>query len=140
MPTEASVKGAVFGESFVPELRDILTSTSVVTSYGPDGKEVSTREQPFTHPWQLQWIGYDPELGHGRVNCLLTSDGKRVTAIIDAANFKKIRATASRSKSWNGSRYHDMAVLASTLIQEQVLTWDASRIGGEVHIKLPADR
>ena len=33
-----------------------------------------------------------------------------------------------------------MAVLASTLIEEQVVTWDPSELGSEVQIKLPKDR
>jgi hypothetical protein len=46
-----------FGDSFVPELREILTSISTATSYGRNGKETEIREQTFTYPWQLTWIG-----------------------------------------------------------------------------------
>jgi hypothetical protein len=67
--------------------------------------------------------------------------GKTVTAIIDAANFPKLRGNNSRSGAWNGSEhYHDMAVLASTLIEEQIVTWDSSQLGSEIQIKLPKDR
>jgi hypothetical protein len=58
----------VFGDNFVSELQEILTSTSTVTTYGPDGREQATTDQPFTHPWQLLSIGIpdrraDPHLG-----------------------------------------------------------------------------
>lgn len=130
----------VFGDSFVPELREILTSASMVTVHGPDGRRTSTAEQPFTYPWQLRWIGFDDGLGRSRVICKLVADSTVVTAIIDAADFRRVRGNASKNKRWNNSAYHDMAVLASTLIQEQILTWEPSRLPGEVHIRLPADR
>lgn len=130
-----------FGDTFVPELRKILTSISTATSFDKNGREIETREQPFTYPWQLTWIGYDPDLGRGRVICKLAADGKTVTAVIDAGDFGKIRANNSRSRAWNGSKhYHDMAVLASTLIEEQIVTRDPAQLGNEVRIKLPKDR
>ncbi len=135
------MKALMFGDSFVPELRDILTSISTATSFGPDGKEIETREQPFTYPWQLTWIGYDPDLGHSRVICKLAAERRTVAAVIDAGDFRKICANNTRSRAWNGSaHYHDMAVLASTLIEEQIVTWDPSQLGREVRIKLPKDR
>lgn len=135
------MNAVTFGDSFIPELQEILTSISTATSYGRNGSEIETREQPFTYPWQLTWIGYDPER-RGRVVCKLAAEGKTVAAIIDADEFPgKLRANNSRSGSWNGSEhYHDMAVLASTLIEEQVVTWDPSQLGGKVQIKLPKDR
>jgi hypothetical protein len=129
-----------FGESFVPELREILTSTSTVALYGRDGRQTETREQLFTYPWQLKWIGYDSELGQSRVICRLVAEGNVVTAIIDATDFGKLRRNNSKTSAWNGSEYHDMAVLASTLIEEQIVTWDPSQMGNEVHIRLPEDR
>jgi hypothetical protein len=33
-----------------------------------------------------------------------------------------------------------MAVLASTLIEEQILTWDPAELSNEIQIRLPADR
>jgi hypothetical protein len=130
-----------FGDSFVPELREILTSTATATSYDTDGNQVETREQTFTYPWRLKWIGYDPDLGHSRVRCNLAADGKTVTAIVDAGDFGELRRNNSRSRTWNGSRhYHDMAVLASTLIEEQIVTWDPSQLGSEIQIKLPKNR
>src|SRR5712691_3892859 len=135
------MKALMFGDSFVPELRDILTSISTATSFGPNGIEIETREQPFTYPWQLTWIGYDPDLGHSRAICKLAAERKTVAAVIDAGDFRKICANNTRSRAWNGSaHYHDMAVLASTLIEEQIVTWDPSQLGSEVRIKLPKDR
>lgn len=135
------MKAFTFGDSFVPELREILTSTSTAISYDEDGNKVETGEQPFTYPWQLTWIGYDPDLGHGRAICKLKAEGKTVTATIDADDFRKLRRNNSRSRYWNGSEhYHDMAMLASTLIEEQIVTWDPSELGSEVQIKLPRDR
>jgi hypothetical protein len=131
---------AVFGDSFVPELREILTSTSTATAYSPDGRRHVTREQPFIEPWQLRWIGIAQDSGNSRVTCGLEADGKIVTATIDAADFGRMSRNTSRSRAWNGSKYHDMAVLASTLIQEQILTWDPSKLADEIQIRLPSDR
>ncbi|SRR5712691_7713088 len=130
---------AVFGDSFVPELREILTSTSTVTACSPDGRRQVT-EQPFTKPWQLRWIGVAQDSGNSRVTCGLEADDKIVTATIDAADFGRTSRNTSRSRAWNGSNYHDMAVLASTLIQEQILTWDPSKLANEIQIRLPSDR
>jgi hypothetical protein len=131
----------MFGASFVPELRDILTSISTATSFDENGDEIATREQPFTYPWRLTWIGYDPDLGRSRVICKLAAESGTVAAVIDAGDFRKLRANNSRSGAWNNSgHYHDMAVLASTLIEEQIVTWDPSQLGSEVQIRLPKDR
>jgi hypothetical protein len=93
-----------FGDTFVPELRKILDSISTATSFDEDGREIETREQPFTYPWQLTWMGYDPNLGRSRVICKLVADGKSVTAVIDAGDFGKIRANNSRSNPGTGQR------------------------------------
>lgn len=113
----------VFGDSLVPELREILTSTSTVTSYDPGGKRLILAEQPFTYPWQLRRIGVDEDSAGSRVTCVLEADGKIVTATIDAGDFRRLSKNKSKTKAWNGSEYHDMAVLASSLIEEQILTW-----------------
>ncbi len=131
---------AVFGESFVPELREILTSTSTVIAYGLDGKRQLMTEQPFTYPWQLRWIAFDEASGGSKVTCGFEADGKVITAIIDAADFGRVARNNSRTGTWNDSDYHDMAVLASTLIHEQILTWDPSKLSGEVRIRQPVDR
>src|SRR5580658_2452147 len=103
------MKAVTFGDSFVPELREILTSTSTAMAYSENGDVIETKEQPFTYPWQLAQIGYDPRSGRGRVICELTADGQTVTAVIDANDFVKLRGNNSRTKAWNGSgHYHDM--------------------------------
>jgi len=112
--------GGKFGDSFVPELQEILTSTSTVTAYGPDGKQQATAEQPFTYPWRLLSISFAEASGRSRVTCELETDGKIVTATIDAADFRRMNRNNSKTRTWNNSDYHDMAALASTLIQEQV--------------------
>lgn len=129
-----------FGDSFVPELEEILRSTSTVISYGPDGRQLTAYEQPFTYPWQLLSIGFVDGSGRSRVTCELETDGRVVTATIDAVDFKRVSRNNSRTRTWNESDYHDMAVLASTLIQEQVLTWDPDKLPSEIRIQLPADR
>jgi hypothetical protein len=130
----------VFGDSFVPELREILMSTATITSYSPDGRRQVTTEQPFTYPWQLRWINIAQDSGNSRITCGLEADGKIVTATVDAADFGRTSRNTSRSRAWNGSNYHDMAVLASTLIQEQILTWDPSSLADEIQIRIPSDR
>jgi hypothetical protein len=92
---------AVFGDNFVPELQEILTSTSTVTTSGPDGTRPVTTEQPYTYPWRLRWIGYDQGSGSNRVTCGLEADGKTVTAIIDAADFRQDSQNYSRTRTWN---------------------------------------
>jgi hypothetical protein len=106
------MKAVTFGDSFVPELREILTSVSTATAYSENGDVIETREQPFTYPWQLARIGYDPGSGRSRVICQLTAEGRTVTAVIDANDFGKLRVNNSRTRAWNGSEhYHDMALL-----------------------------
>jgi hypothetical protein len=135
------MKAVTFGDSFVPELREILTSISTAAAYSKNGAVIDTRKQPFTYPWQLARIGYDPGSGRSRVICQLTAEGQTVTAVIDANDFGKLRENNSRTRDWNGSEhYHDMAVLASTLIEEQIVTMDRSQLGSEVQIKLPINR
>jgi hypothetical protein len=52
-----------------------------------------------------------------------------------------LRKNASNSPAWNGSRYHDLAVHLSVLIQEQILTRDPADFSpDEIRIRRPADR
>jgi hypothetical protein len=130
-----------FGPSVVPELRKILLSTSEGAFYGPDGRLTEVRQVPFLEQWQLSRLDFDPGLGRSRIVCVLTGAGKTVTATIDAGDFPDLRDNTSTSPEWNGSAYHDLAVLLSVLIQEQVLTWDPAEIrADEIRIRRPADR
>lgn len=66
---------------------------------------------------------------------------RTVTATIDAIDFPDLRDNTSNNPEWNGSAYHDLAVLLSVLIQEQILTWDPADIRtDEIRIRRPADR
>jgi hypothetical protein len=130
-----------FGPSVVPELREILLSTSEAAFYGPDGRLTEIREVPFLEEWHLTRLDFDPDLGRSRIVCVLTGTGKEVTAIIDAGDFPDLRDNTSKSPEWNGSAYHDLAVHLSVLIQEQILTRDPAEIStDEIHIRRPADR
>ena len=130
-----------FGPSVVPELREILLSTSEAAFYGPDGRLTEIRQVPFLEEWHLTRLEFDPDLGRSRIICVLTGAGNEVTAIIDADDFPDLRDNTSKSPEWNASAYHDLAVHLSVLTQEQVLTWDPADISpGEVRIRRPADR
>ena len=114
---------------------------AIATGYGPDGKLAEVADEPFLGVWQLRSLAYDEELGESRVVCVLAADGKRVTATIDASDFPKLRGNATRTKAWNGSdHYHDMAVQASVLIEEQILTKDPEQVPSLVRIQVPAKR
>jgi hypothetical protein len=129
-----------FGPSVVPELREILLSTSEAAFYGPDGRLTELSEVPFLGEWHLARLDFDPDLGRSRIICVLTRGGQEVTAIIDADDFPDLRGNTSKSPEWNASAYHDLAVQLSVLIQEQVLTWDPADVSsGEIHIRRPAD-
>jgi hypothetical protein len=130
-----------FGPSVVPELREILLSTSEGAFYDRDGRLIELREVPFMGEWHMSRLDFDPHLGRSRVVCVLTGAGKTVTATIDASDFPDLRGNTSINREWNGSAaYHDLAVLLSVLIQEQVLTWDPADISDEIRIRRPADR
>ena len=131
-----------FGPSVVAELREILLSTSEGAFYDRDGRLIELREVPFLGGWQLSGLDFDPELGRSRVVGVLTGAGKTVTATIDVGDFSDLRDNTSINREWNGSAaYHDLAVLLSVLVQEQVLTWDPADIrSDEVRIRRPADR
>ena len=130
-----------FGPSVVPELRQILLSTSEGAFYGPDGRLTAVREVPFLGEWHLTRLDFDPDLGRRRIIGVLTGADKEVTAIIDVGDFPDLRDNTSKSPEWNTSAYHDLAVHLSDLIQEQILTWDPADISsGEIRIRRPADR
>jgi hypothetical protein len=130
-----------FGPSVVPELREILLSTSEGEFYDPDGRLIEVRDVPFLEAWHLSRLDFDPDLGGSRLVCVLTGAGTTVTAIIDAGDFAGLRDNTSNSPVWNGSAYHDLAVQLSVLIQEQVLVRDPADVStDEIRIQLPADR
>ncbi len=130
-----------FGPSVVPELRKILLSTGEGEFYGPDGRLTEVKQVPFLEQWHLSRLDFDPDLGRSRLVCALTSAGKTVTATIDVGDFPDLRDNTSNSPEWNGSAYHDLAVLLSVLIQDQILTWDPADIcSDEIRIRIPADR
>jgi hypothetical protein len=85
------------GASVVPELREILLSTSEGAFYGPDGRLTEVREVPFLAERQLSRLGFDPDLGRSRLVCVLTGAGKTVTATIDAGDFPDLRDNTSKS-------------------------------------------
>ena len=130
-----------FGPSVLPELRKILLSTGEGKFYDPDGRLTEVKQVPFLEQWQLSRLDFDPDLGRSRVVCVLTGAGKTVTATIDASDFPDLRDNTSNSPEWNGSAYHDLAVLLSVLIQEQVLVRDPADIStDDIRIRRPADR
>jgi len=130
-----------FGPSVVPELRKILLSTGEGEFYGPDGRLTEVKQVPFLEEWHLSRLDFDPDLGRSRLVCVLTGAGKTVTATVDASDFPDLRDNTSNSPEWNGSAYHDLAVLLSVLIQEQILVRDPADIStDEIRIRRPADR
>ena len=55
-----------FGPSVVPELREILLSTSEAAFYGPDGRLTEVREVPFLGEWHLAgWTSTRTSAGAG---------------------------------------------------------------------------
>jgi hypothetical protein len=102
-----------FGPSVVPELREILLSTSEGEFYDPDGRLIEVRDVPFLEEWHLSRLDFDPDLGRSRLVCVLTGAGKTVTATIDAGDFAGLRDNTSNTPEWNGSPYHDLAVQLS---------------------------
>ena len=130
-----------FGPSVLPELRKILLSTGKGKFYSPDGRLTEVKQVPFLEQWHLSRLDFDPDLGKSRLVGVLTGAGKTVTATIDASDFPDLRDNTSNNPEWNGSAYHDLAVLLSVLIQEQILTWDPADIRiDEIRIRRPADR
>ena len=130
-----------FGPSLLPELREILLSTGDAYSYGPDGELAGVREEPFLGAWRLRSLAYDKERGKSRVVCVLTADDKEVTATIDASDFARLRRNSTRTKAWNGSaHYHDLAVKASMLIEEQIIVKEPATVPDQVRIQEPHDR
>jgi hypothetical protein len=136
------MRSVTFGPSFLTELREILLSTDKVTHYGPDGKPTQVGDEPFLEPWRLRSLGYAPGRGRSRIDCVLTAaDGREVTATIDARDFPSLHQNSSRSEERNGSdHYHDMAVYASVLLQEQIIGRDPDTVPDHVCIQSPTDR
>jgi len=131
---------AGFGPSFLPELREILLSTGQAAMYGPGGRLTEVRDEPFLGAWRLRRLGYEGR-GQTRVSCVLaTAEDRVVTATVDVRDFGALRRNSSRTGAWNGSAYHDLAVLVSVLIQEQILTRAPDTLPDQVRIQLPASR
>jgi hypothetical protein len=129
---------AEFGDSFLPELRDIMESDST--------DAISGSVTRFTEPWEIDRLGYEPGTARRRLVCRLTARGKSLVAVLDAADFDaRMRGNTTRNRSWNGAeRYHDMAVSASNLLQEYVLVHDPEDPdlpdGAEIRLQLPGTR
>ncbi len=135
------VGGTEFGTDFVSELREILLSMSTAEIYGPPGTPAEVKEEPFLAGWRMRSLMFDPVAGHRRVVGELYAGDKNVTVTIDAADFPELRAKRRKSRAWNHSKYHDIAVLVSVLIQEQILTWNPADLeADEVRIRVPKDR
>jgi len=105
-----------FGPGVVPELRQILLSTSEGAFYAPDGRLTEIREVPFLGEWHQARLDFDPDLGRSRIIGVLTRAGKAVKAVIDVGDFLDLRGNASKSPEWNGGRYHGPGVHLSVLI------------------------
>jgi hypothetical protein len=130
-----------FGPTLLPELQEILLSTGEAYSYGPGGELAGVREEPFLGAWRLRSLAYDKELGKSRLVCVLAADGREVTATIDASDFARLRRNTTRTRTWNGSaQYHDLAVKASVLIEEQIITKDPLTVPDHVRIRDPSER
>jgi hypothetical protein len=131
----------VFTENFIRELKEILLSTSEATTYTPSGELAGRAEEPFLVDWQLHSLEFDPEAGPRRVICKLGSEAKTVTATIDVSDFPRLWKNRSKTRQWNESRYHGLAVLVSVLMEEQILTRPPGELAGDViRICLPKDR
>jgi hypothetical protein len=91
-----------FGPSVVPELREILLSTSEGKFFGPDGRLTAVREVPIRGVWHHRRLDFDSNLGRSRVVCVLTRAGMTVTATIDAGDFADLRDNTSTS-AYSGS-------------------------------------
>lgn len=134
-------RAAEFDSEFLRDLRDILSSTSAAESYDSTGNVVLTTDTPFLDDWQLRSLDFDPDLGKKRIVAMLSSGGKTVEATIDAGDFGELGRKKSRSRAWNSTRYRDLAVLVSVLIEEQIVTWKPSELRADrVRIRRPADR
>jgi hypothetical protein len=126
---------AQFGDSFLPELREIMESVST--------DAISGLVANFTAPWALENIGYEHGSARRRLVCKLSAKGRSLVAILDAADFDaRMRGNTTRTRPWNSAEsYHDMAVSASTLLQEYVLMHDPDDPelpdGAEIRLQLP---
>lgn len=90
-----------FSEEFLAEFRELLLSTSVTESYNAAGEVTGRKDTPFLGPWRLLSLGS-----------------------IDASDFGDLvqKRKSRQNRIWNSSRYGDLAVHLSILIEEQVLT------------------
>ncbi|MEP7024822.1 MAG: hypothetical protein ABJB47_13690 [Actinomycetota bacterium] len=113
---------AEFDTAFLRDLREILLSTSVSESYDFTAKVTLTKDVPFLDAWQLLSLDFDPDLGKRRAVATLSAEGRTVEATIDACDFSELVRKKSRSRAWNSTRYRDLAVLVSVLIEEQNVT------------------
>lgn len=129
-----------FDPGFVDELSEILRSESAGVTYDASGK-ATPLSMPFTGEWELRSIGFEPGSGRTRVRCRFHAGSSNVTATIDAADFPDLVGKRSRDPAFNSTRYSDLAVLTSMLIQEQVITYSPSTLKvRHVRICLPKDR
>jgi hypothetical protein len=136
-----AASGTGFDPQFLRDLREILRSDSTTEFYDAGGGVAATADMPFLEQWRLRSLDFDPVLGKKRVVAILSAAGKTVTATIDAADFPDLARKKSRSRAWNSTRYRDLAVLVSVLIQEQVVTWEPAELeADQVRIRRPADR
>ena len=134
-------KPAQFDERFLRELGAILRSTSIVESYDAAGRVTGRKEQPFPAPWQLDALYFDPEAGRRRAIAVFSSAGVTVTATIDASDFGRLVRKRTRNRAWNTSRYRDLAVHVSILIEEQIVCFEPAELAGTwLRIRSPADR
>lgn len=116
-----------FDTGFIDELSEILRSESAGVIYETAGK--STRGlMPFTGEWKLHSIGMEPGSGRTRVRCRFYAGSREVIATIDAADFPDLVGKQSRDHAFNSTRYSDLAVLTSLLIQEQITTYSPSTL------------
>jgi hypothetical protein len=128
-------------EEFLGDLRKILLSTSVSESYDSAGRVTEVKDVPFLDRWQLLSLNFDPQLGRKRVVGIFSAEGKTVEATIDASDFKDLARKKSPNRAWNSTRYRDLVVLVSVLIDEQIVTWQPADLTEDrIRIQRPADR
>lgn len=139
--SSAKARTAEFDEEFLRELRELLLSTAVCESYDPAGEVTEVKDVPFLGKWHLAALDFDPELGKRRVIGSFSAEGRTVEATIDASDFGRLVRKKSRSRAWNSSRYRDLTVFVSVLIDEQIVTWHPANLTEDrIRIRRPADR
>jgi len=126
-----------FDDSFIKELGAILRSTVSSEHFDSAGNSTGITSEPFAGKWVLRTLEFEPGTGRTRVTCHFTArnGGRDIVATIDAGDFQRLIGKRSRDPAFNSSRYSDLAVLVSTYIEEQILTYDpADLAAGEVRI------